>query len=286
MPGRTGKQCRERWTYQLQPGIKKGGWTNDEDTLLMTLQKRLGNKWTKIAEHLTGRNDSDVKNRWHSNTMRSHRRRVKKLTAALVEEGMGKSRATRRTTATKSPNVHKTPTKKNIPVIPTECPSSALSLSMDSLDSDSVLAASTLSAMKRELFSSPFHENATERYEAMGRRIVTSDNDPPMSFPSIQPSNPVPANDLFSPSYFPRQLSVPETPTPAMSLEMASACFSGPFIPDTPLFKQKTAECINARTTGELFSPDNIDDEEPNTPLPYNTRCDSMLEPGTFMYAV
>jgi hypothetical protein len=31
LAGRTGKQCRERWHNQLDPGIKKEGWTDEED---------------------------------------------------------------------------------------------------------------------------------------------------------------------------------------------------------------------------------------------------------------
>jgi hypothetical protein len=34
LPGRTGKQCRERWHNQLDPNIKKEGWTDEEDLIL------------------------------------------------------------------------------------------------------------------------------------------------------------------------------------------------------------------------------------------------------------
>ena len=30
LPGRTGKQCRERWHNQLDPNIKKEGWSEEE----------------------------------------------------------------------------------------------------------------------------------------------------------------------------------------------------------------------------------------------------------------
>jgi hypothetical protein len=29
LPGRTGKQCRERWHNHLNPGIVKGDWTEE-----------------------------------------------------------------------------------------------------------------------------------------------------------------------------------------------------------------------------------------------------------------
>eukprot|EP00961_Rhodomonas_salina_P081593 1097133-Rhodomonas_salina.1 len=34
LPGRTGKQCRERWHNQLDPNINKEGWTEEEDYIL------------------------------------------------------------------------------------------------------------------------------------------------------------------------------------------------------------------------------------------------------------
>jgi len=35
--GRSGKQCRERWINALNPSLKTGGWTPDEDKLLFSL---------------------------------------------------------------------------------------------------------------------------------------------------------------------------------------------------------------------------------------------------------
>ena len=39
LPGRTGKQCRERWHNQLDPSIKKDGWTEEEDAVLAAAHK-------------------------------------------------------------------------------------------------------------------------------------------------------------------------------------------------------------------------------------------------------
>lgn len=76
LPGRIGKQCRERWINVLDPNIKRGQWTEDEDNLLIQLQEELGNKWSDIGKRL-GRTDNCVKNHWNNTLKKRIERRLR-----------------------------------------------------------------------------------------------------------------------------------------------------------------------------------------------------------------
>merc|ERR1711981_281699 len=54
LPGRIGKQCRERWHNHLNPDIRKTPWTPEVDRIILQAHLKYGNQWSYIAKLLPG----------------------------------------------------------------------------------------------------------------------------------------------------------------------------------------------------------------------------------------
>ncbi|KAG8457119.1 hypothetical protein KFE25_012694 [Diacronema lutheri] len=66
VPGRAGKQCRERWFNHLCPEVKKGEWSAEEDETLLRAVAELGSQWSIIVKRMHGRTDNAIKNRYNT----------------------------------------------------------------------------------------------------------------------------------------------------------------------------------------------------------------------------
>ncbi|RWV88384.1 hypothetical protein GW17_00049524 [Ensete ventricosum] len=83
---RCGKSCRIRWTNYLRPDLKKGLLSEEEEKMVAELHSQLGNNyavaphlptsWFKIASHLPGRTDNEIKNHWNTHIEKKLRKMV------------------------------------------------------------------------------------------------------------------------------------------------------------------------------------------------------------------
>jgi hypothetical protein len=63
VPGRSARQCRERWNNYVNPNLHNEAWTDQEDSLLLEKFRELGPKWHRIAKYFEGRARNKVRNR-------------------------------------------------------------------------------------------------------------------------------------------------------------------------------------------------------------------------------
>ena len=65
LPGRTGRQCRDRYNNYLSKKVVPKNWTKEEDQIIIEKYKQYGPRWTIIAKFLDSRSGNNVKNRWY-----------------------------------------------------------------------------------------------------------------------------------------------------------------------------------------------------------------------------
>ncbi|KAF9534376.1 hypothetical protein CPB83DRAFT_931095 [Crepidotus variabilis] len=60
----TPSQCQVRWTKSVDPAIKRGPWTNDEDDRLRKAVEGYGQSWIQVATTIPGRTNDQCRERW------------------------------------------------------------------------------------------------------------------------------------------------------------------------------------------------------------------------------
>ena len=61
---RTGIQCQARWSEALDPTVRKGKWTAEEDEMLYKGVEEYGQCWIKVASRVRGRTQRQIRTRW------------------------------------------------------------------------------------------------------------------------------------------------------------------------------------------------------------------------------
>ena len=61
---RSSIQCRERWKNSLDPTLRLGDWTREEDEMLLSLHGNYGPKWKNFSSHLVGRSAQRIRRRF------------------------------------------------------------------------------------------------------------------------------------------------------------------------------------------------------------------------------
>ena len=87
MPGRTPKQCRDRYCNYLSQPHKKEPWSPEEDKIILKMLSLIGPKWVEISKYIPGRSGSNVKNRWYK-----HLRKINQNEKLLVSLKVSKEK--------------------------------------------------------------------------------------------------------------------------------------------------------------------------------------------------
>lgn len=68
LPGRVGKQIRDRWVNHLNPNINHMPFTREDDLKLWDGHQKLGKRWVEISTKYfqSSRSENHIKNRWYS----------------------------------------------------------------------------------------------------------------------------------------------------------------------------------------------------------------------------
>ena len=61
---RNPRQCRERYKNYVNPELRVGDWTKEEDRLIEEKFHEMGAKWNRISKFFVNRSDNAIRNRW------------------------------------------------------------------------------------------------------------------------------------------------------------------------------------------------------------------------------
>lgn len=84
IPGRSGKQCRERWLNSLNPEVKRGDWSNEEQVRIIQEIKRIGCSWSTMAKGFENRTENSIKNYFYSTVRKFESDKMKPMITEYI----------------------------------------------------------------------------------------------------------------------------------------------------------------------------------------------------------
>lgn len=64
-PHATAAQCQIRWSKSLDPALRRGNWTEEEEDRLRKAVAGYGSSWVQVASAISGRTNDQCRERWH-----------------------------------------------------------------------------------------------------------------------------------------------------------------------------------------------------------------------------
>lgn len=83
MPGRTARQCRDRYNNYLFKELTTAPFSPEEDEIILKMHQEIGAKWATIARSLNGRSGNNVKNRWYKFLAKRHSKPKRSQTVTI-----------------------------------------------------------------------------------------------------------------------------------------------------------------------------------------------------------
>ena len=64
-PHATAVQCQIRWSKTLDPTLRRGNWTEEEEERLHKAVAAYGSSWVQVASVISGRTNDQCREKWH-----------------------------------------------------------------------------------------------------------------------------------------------------------------------------------------------------------------------------
>nr|QOQ51777.1 asymmetric leaves 1 [Keteleeria evelyniana] len=261
---RDAKSCLERWKNYLKPGIKKGSLTEEEQSLVISLQAKYGNKWKKIAAEVPGRTAKRLGKWWEvfkEKQLKERRKERQNLDSANSREG-GKYDHILETFAEKYVQKKICPTSLPPFLMPCPSPSPILTLSVPtgSTYADNICLANVKTTPS--VSTSPVVSQMPNLPESMGLALPVikgkvpsaHETEPRLTLESLSSTRPMLEPELAlqcSASAMDLELTPPYLGTSSSAVDAASTL--PPWMSNVPTAQVPASGGSDVKTSGSAF---------------------------------